>query len=114
MRPTTLFRFLQGVLLVLFTWGVASCAKLDAWKGQAGYNHKTGQIDTKLKGAGPGGEFNENTGLNISAGDNTFAALAIAAGVGILIFSAYPIQRSLRKWREERVLRDYRSRNQEE
>lgn len=89
----------------------AGCTSLDAWKGVFGFNQRTGQATGELKGAGPGGEFNENKGLNLSVGDNTLPALAIAGLLGVGIVFAYPIQRHLRLRREERVLREQRMRD---
>ena len=91
------------ILLTIYT--LTGCAALDAWKTGLGYNHKTGQATAEVKGASKGGTYQEKKGLNIDLGDNTVAALGIAAGLGVLSLVAYPVQRSLRlrkerKWRE--------------
>lgn len=82
------------------------CSALDAWKGGIGYNHKTGEARGELKGAGKGGEYNENKGLNLGLdlGDNTVPALIIAGGLGVLALSSYPIQRALRLRKEKQWL----------
>ena len=90
-------------LLILALLALPGCSTLQAWKGGLDYNHKTGQASGQLKGAT--GNYNENTGLNLTTGDNTAAALGVLAVTGVLIFAAYPIQRALRlrkekKWRE--------------
>ena len=93
---------LKWTMLSLVALAGASCASLDAWQAQMNYNHKTGQIDSNLKGAAPGGAYNENTGLNLTSGDNTIPALLIAGLLVVGLFVAYPLQRSLRLRRESK------------
>jgi len=81
---------------------LGGCATFDAWKANLGYNHKTGQLEGDLKGAGEGGQYNENTGLNLSSGNNTWPALALVGFLGVAIVSAYPVQRAMRLRKEEK------------
>lgn len=92
------------LILALSLFSVCGCSALDAWKGGLGYNHKTGQIDGKMQGAGKGGEYNENTGLNLGLelGDNTIPALLVAGTIGVVLVAAYPVGRKLRLWSEKR------------
>jgi hypothetical protein len=79
---------LAGLLMCVGLLCICGCAKLDAYKSDLAFNPKTGQVDGSLKGAGPGGKYTENKGLNLSLGDNTatvvicgLVLLGVAAGV---------------------------------
>lgn len=89
-------------LAILLLSMLPACSMLEAWKGQLDYNHKTGQLEGDLKGASPGGQYNENTGLNLTSGDNTVPALLVAGVLGMGVIFAYPIQRTLRLRKEEK------------
>lgn len=95
-------RLLLLSCLLLFVGG---CATLDAWRSNLSFNHKTGQLDADSKGAAKGGQYNENTGLNMTWGDNSLPALLIAGVLGTGVIFAYPIQRALRLRKEREILK---------
>lgn len=72
----------------------------------------TGRVRAELKGASQGGQFNENTGLNMTMGDNTVSGLIIAGVLGAGVIFAYPLQRGLRKRRERGVEREWKENEQ--
>jgi hypothetical protein len=75
-------RLLQIGLLSALLFGTSfGCAALEAWKSDVSYNKETGEAKVATKGAGKGGTFTENKGLNLSLGDNT-ATIVI---VGLLV-----------------------------
>jgi len=91
----------KWLVIMLLTAGlVGGCATLDAMRTELGFNHKTGQLDADVKGAGEGGQYHENTGLNLTSGDNTWPALALVGFLGLSIIFAYPLQRALRLRKE--------------
>lgn len=87
------------------------CAPLDAWKAGWTYNHKTGEAGGDIKGAGSGGQYQENKGLNLSLGDNSIAGLIIAGTLLVTIVAAYPLQRALRLRKEQKWLEYYKRQN---
>lgn len=97
---------MRKLLLILFLTLIPGCELLQAYKARMDVDPATGKTSAELKGAGPGGEFNENKGLNLRTGDNTIPALLVAVGGTALIYSAYPIQRALRRRRERKCLEE--------
>ena len=85
---------------------IGGCKSMDAWMGSLEVT-KDGEVKGALKGAGEGGTFNENTGLNlgVTTGDNSLVALAIAL-VAIMLPFMYPIQRALRKRQEAKLVKE--------
>ncbi len=92
--------FLTGCILPL----LVGCATLDAWRGDFKYDPKTGQLRGDMKGAGEGGQYNENTGLNMTWGDNSLPALIIVGLLATGVIFTYPIQRALRLRKEREIL----------
>lgn len=97
------------IITALFTLVLAlgtlwSCASLnDAWMGTFGIS-KDGKVDAEIDVAGKHGDFNRNTGLNLTTGDNSTAALILVVILGVSMFFIYPIQRKLRLRNEEKVI----------
>jgi len=108
---------LVGAVVAGGCW-LVGCGPIKAGMAEFVYGDD-GSVEARVKGAGEGGTYNENKGLNLAlGGENTLPALAIAAGVGLCILVAYPLQRSLRlhseKKAKERYLRARQERLNEE
>lgn len=84
-----------AICVLLALGAIGGCKTLDAWMGTFSLD-KDGNASASLEGAGEGGTFNKNQGLNLSLGDNGVPALLIAGLAGLVVAGAYPLQRWLR------------------
>lgn len=95
-------------LLCIVLFGVAvslcGCQSLGAWMGSLSVS-EDGAVKGELESAGQGGDFHKNTGLNLTAGDNSLVAITLAAVAVIAVPFVYPIQRMLRLRREQAAVK---------
>lgn len=95
------------LVLMLMLFGLSGCKTLDSFRAAFTIDPDTGNVTGDLKGAGEGGQYHENVGLNMSMGDNTLPAIAVVAVLAAGIVFAYPVQRAMRRKRERGLVREW-------
>lgn len=97
----------KSFLVLLMLVSFSGCKTLDSFRAAFTVDPKTGEVTGDLKGAGEGGQYHENVGLNMSLGDNTIPAIAVVAMLAAGIVFAYPVQRAMRRKRERGLVREW-------
>lgn len=99
--PMKTLRIFAFVALLTLT----GCAGMKTFLAQFAVDPDTGAVEGSLEGAT--GDFHKNTGLNISAGDNSVPAIALVGGLGLMCLIAYPLQRGIRLYGERKIEETY-------
>lgn len=99
-------KFLLLMMMVLLV-NFPGCKTLDSFRAAFTIDPDSGEVTGDLKGAGEGGQYHENVGLNMSLGDNTLPALGVVALLAAGIVFAYPVQRAMRRKRERDLMLDW-------
>jgi hypothetical protein len=106
---------IRHLCILLFGTSVAlcGCQSLGAWMGSLKVS-ESGAVKGELESAGPGGDFHRNTGLNVTAGDNSLVALVLVIAAIVMMPLVYPIQRALRLRRDRIGAENHRHRMNQE